>query len=134
MPGVTLLSELDYENMEDEFDDEIKRHLREPLHYPKEEDLYGDYSDSEDDLEDHTEEKHHRQEHMEGYRRRTKSNLRENYVDISCVDISYHIDNCPLCSQIYYKHTADSNNTMFIILIIALVIICILFIQRILKN
>lgn len=45
----------------------------------------------------------------------------------SCIDVANHIESCPICSKYY-----DNNNTIYIITIIFLSIICILLLKKVL--
>ena len=45
----------------------------------------------------------------------------------SCLDVAEHIANCPICSKFY-----NTNNTIYIIAIIVLSIICILLLKKVL--
>jgi len=51
-----------------------------------------------------------------------------DYMRYSCIDVSLHIDNCPICSKLY-----KNDNTIHIIAIIVLSIICLLLIKRVLN-
>ena len=46
---------------------------------------------------------------------------------ISCVEISEHCQNCPVCKKLY-----SSDNTLYIIAIVILAIICILLLKKVL--
>jgi hypothetical protein len=46
----------------------------------------------------------------------------------SCLDVSSHIQNCPICSKLYYNE-----KTLYIIAIVVLCIICLLLLKRILN-
>ena len=47
---------------------------------------------------------------------------------INCLDLADHIENCPLCSQIY-----KTDRTPYIIIIVILAIICVLLIKKVLN-
>ena len=47
---------------------------------------------------------------------------------INCVDIAHHIDTCPICSRLY-----DTDKTLYMLAIIALLILCFLLVKRIIK-
>lgn len=47
---------------------------------------------------------------------------------ISCLDINNHITNCPICSRFYGR-----DNTVYIIAIIVLSIVCLLLLKRVLN-
>lgn len=48
--------------------------------------------------------------------------------NINCLDLADHIENCPLCSQIY-----KTDRTPYIIIIVILAIICVLLIKKVLN-
>mgnify|MGYP003684366771 CR=1 FL=1 len=50
-----------------------------------------------------------------------------NSSHLSCLEISEHIKNCPICSKFY-----NNDNTVYIIVIVILSIICILLLKRVL--
>ena len=47
----------------------------------------------------------------------------------SCLDVSGHIENCPICSKFY-----NNDKSVFIITIIILVIICIILLKKVLEK
>jgi hypothetical protein len=47
----------------------------------------------------------------------------------SCLDVADHIANCPICSKFY-----NTDNTIYIIAIVILAVICILLLKRVLEN
>lgn len=47
---------------------------------------------------------------------------------MSCVNIAYHIQNCPVCSRLY-----DTDKTLYILAIISLFILCCLLVKRLIK-
>lgn len=49
--------------------------------------------------------------------------------DISCLQISMHIKNCPVCSKIY-----NSDKSLYIIFIVLLFILCMLLMKKILEK
>jgi hypothetical protein len=51
-----------------------------------------------------------------------------NPLSYHCIDIANHVENCPICSQIY-----KNDKTIYIIIIIFLVIICILLLKKVLN-
>lgn len=65
-------------------------------------------------------------------------NLREQYNEdivnepaekvLNCVDISNHVQGCPICSRFYH-----SDKTIYIIVIVLLSIVCLLLLKRILN-
>jgi len=59
-----------------------------------------------------------------------ENSVRENYVGSmgNCLDVSQHVENCPICSKIY-KH----DKTIMIITIVILAIICILLLKKVLN-
>ena len=48
--------------------------------------------------------------------------------NISCLVISEHIKDCPICSKFY-----NNDNTIYIIIIVILAIICLLLLKKVLK-
>ena len=56
---------------------------------------------------------------MEGY---------PNDVPGNCVDTSYHVKNCPICSQLY-----KNDKGIYIISIVVLVIICVILLKKVLN-
>jgi len=46
----------------------------------------------------------------------------------SCIDVSNHVKECPICCRFYH-----SDNTLYIILIVILSIICLLLLKRVLN-
>jgi len=58
-----------------------------------------------------------------------KSDHSHHADDMSCRDIADHIANCPICSKIYRR-----KNLVYIIIIILLVIINLIFLQRIVSK
>jgi hypothetical protein len=50
------------------------------------------------------------------------------YRDLNCVEVSDHIQNCPVCSKFYKQDTS-----IYMIMIILLSIICILLLKRVLN-
>ena len=50
------------------------------------------------------------------------------YPPISCIEISRHIMDCPICSRFY-----KNDNTMYIIAIVVLAIVCLLLLKRVLN-
>lgn len=71
------------------------------------------------------------------YRQYSNPNIyEENYIphmggiaNLSCIDISHHIKNCPICSKLY-----DNDKSIYIIGIVVLIIICIILLKKILEN
>ena len=57
----------------------------------------------------------------------------KNYRDLNttpvntCLDVASHVENCPICSQLY-----KNDRTLFIITIVILVVICALLLKKIL--
>lgn len=51
-----------------------------------------------------------------------------NHMDINCVDISKHIQDCPICSKFYHN-----DKTVYIIAIVVLSIVCLLLLKRVLN-
>ena len=49
-------------------------------------------------------------------------------LQLSCVDIAEHVQNCPVCGKLY-----KNDNTMYMGIIAILVILCILLIKRVLE-
>ena len=45
---------------------------------------------------------------------------------ISCIEISEHISQCPICSKFY-----SPDNTIYIVLIVILVVLCLMMLKRI---
>ena len=48
-----------------------------------------------------------------------------NINSISCLEIAEHVSNCPICSKFY-----KNDNTIYIIAIVVLLIICILLLKK----
>lgn len=51
----------------------------------------------------------------------------ETTSNVTCVEIAEHVKNCPVCKRLY-----NPDNTLYIIVIVILAIVCILLIKRIL--
>jgi hypothetical protein len=51
-----------------------------------------------------------------------------DWESISCLDINRHITQCPICSRFYGR-----DNTVYIIAIIVLCIVCLLLLKRVLN-
>lgn len=49
-------------------------------------------------------------------------------MHMNCIDISNHIQNCPICSRFY-----KNDNTIHIVIIVILGLICILLLKRVLN-
>jgi hypothetical protein len=47
---------------------------------------------------------------------------------LNCVDVANHIQNCPICSKFY-----KNDNTIYIILIVLLSVMCLLLLKRVLN-
>ena len=61
--------------------------------------------------------------------RSSRESFRENFSGMgNCLDVSGHIENCPICSRLY-KH----DKTIMIITIVVLAIICILLLKKVLN-
>lgn len=52
----------------------------------------------------------------------------KNYMDIPCIDIANHIQGCPICSKFY-----KNDNSLHIITILILSIVCILLLKKVLN-
>ena len=50
-----------------------------------------------------------------------------NHMAIHCIDISKHIQECPICSKFYHN-----DKTIYIIAIVVLSIVCLLLLKRVL--
>jgi hypothetical protein len=53
----------------------------------------------------------------------------ENQQELSCISISNHIKNCPICSKFY-----NIDNSIYIICIVLLIIICIILLKKIIEK
>lgn len=47
--------------------------------------------------------------------------------EIHCIDVSKHIENCPICSKFY-----NTDKSIYIIIIVFLAIVCVLLLKRVL--
>lgn len=50
------------------------------------------------------------------------------YMNMSCIDISKHIQECPVCSKFY-----SNDKTVYIIAIVVLAVVCLLLLKRVLN-
>ena len=54
--------------------------------------------------------------------------IKNYYQELSCISVAEHTANCVVCSRLY-----ENNNTIYIVTIILLSIICILLLKRVLN-
>jgi hypothetical protein len=47
---------------------------------------------------------------------------------VSCVEISEHVQSCPICSKFY-----STDNTAYIVLIVILTVVCLMLLKRVLN-
>lgn len=50
------------------------------------------------------------------------------HMNISCIDISKHIQECPICSKFYHN-----DKTVYVIIIVVLCVICLLLLKKVLN-
>jgi hypothetical protein len=56
--------------------------------------------------------------------------VQEKYIEeISCMTVANHIKDCPICSKFY-----NSDNSMYIVCIALLIIVCIILLKRIIEK
>ena len=53
---------------------------------------------------------------------------RPDPMSLNCVDVSMHIQNCPICSKFY-----NGDKSLYVIVIVILAIICLLLLKRVLN-
>jgi len=74
---------------------------------------------------------------LNAYPKQTRNYIPQNYNslegyttrEISCIEIANHIRSCPICSKFY-----DNDKSMYIIVIVILVIMCIILFKKVLEN
>lgn len=49
-------------------------------------------------------------------------------LNISCIDIARHIQDCPICSKLY-----NNDRTVYVVAIVVLAIVCLLLLKRVLN-
>lgn len=54
--------------------------------------------------------------------------IRNYPPEIHCIDVSRHIDSCPICSKFY-----NTDKSIYIIIIVFLAIVCVLLLKRVLE-
>ena len=61
--------------------------------------------------------------------RNNESSIERFHEDISCMTVANHIKDCPICSKFY-----NNDNSMYIVCIALLIIVCIILLKRIIEN
>ena len=117
--NVTYIDDLpELSDLEDDKQDgKFKKFIRPPMKQPYSESGMRNCHNSHNSFHDHNSyDSFHNQDMIE-----------TTQLPISCIDINKHITTCPICSKFY-----QNDNSIYIITIIVLSVICILLLKRIL--
>jgi hypothetical protein len=105
--------------------DITNKYIRQHHNSPAESGMYRQETVLQDDYTFPNQHQHQYQHQVEAPAQKKIYTLPENSP--SCIDVSNHISNCPICSKLY-----NNDRTLYIIFIVFLLVICLLLLKKIL--